>query len=110
MGDRLDRPDATATASSPRIAFDVAGEGGSGATSLLLLTGWCSSRQRWSEVAPLLTRHHRVVSFDWRGHGESEPAAADFGNEEMLEDALSVLDAAGLSSFVPCAASHSGWI
>jgi pimeloyl-ACP methyl ester carboxylesterase len=28
----------------------------------------------------------------------------------MLSDALAVIEAAGLESFVPCAASHSGWI
>ncbi len=92
------------------IAFDDEGRGAPSAPALLLLTGWCSSRQRWAEAAPLLARHHRVVRFDWRGHGDSEPAPADYGNQGMLEDALAVVEATGLESFVPCAASHSGWI
>jgi len=92
---------------SPRIAYEDQGQGG---PALLLFTGWCSSRQRWAEAARLMARHRRVVSFEWRGHGDSESSPGDFGQEEMVTDALAVADAAGLSSFVPCAASHSGWV
>ena len=83
---------------------------GQGEPALLLLTGWCSSRARWAEAAPLLAAHRRVVSFEWRGHGESRPATGDFGTAEMVQDALSVIDAAGLETVIPCSASHSGWV
>jgi pimeloyl-ACP methyl ester carboxylesterase len=83
---------------------------GQGEPALLLLTGWCSSRARWAEALPLLAEHRRVVSFEWRGHGESQPATADFGTNEMVQDALSVIDAAGLQAMIPCSASHSGWV
>ena len=83
---------------------------GEGEPALLLLTGWCSSRERWAKAAPLLAEHRRVVSFEWRGHGESRPAAGDFGTAEMVQDALSVIDAAGLETVIPCSASHSGWV
>jgi pimeloyl-ACP methyl ester carboxylesterase len=92
---------------SPRVAYTDQGEGD---TTLLLFTGWCSSRGRWAEAVPELARHHRVVSFEWRGHGDSDAAPEDFGLEEMVEDALAVVEAADLSTFVPCAASHSGWV
>ena len=83
---------------------------GQGEPALLLLTGWCSSRARWAKAAPLLAAHRRVVSFEWRGHGESRPATGDFGTAEMVQDALSVIDAAGLETVIPCSASHSGWV
>ncbi len=83
---------------------------GQGEPALLLLTGWCSSRERWAKAAPLLAEHRRVVSFEWRGHGESRPATGDFGTNEMVQDALSVVDAAGLETVIPCSASHSGWV
>jgi pimeloyl-ACP methyl ester carboxylesterase len=51
-----------------------------------------------------------VVSFDWRGHGDSAPADSDFGTSEMVEDALAVIDATALHTFIPCSASHSGWV
>lgn len=83
---------------------------GHGEPALLLLTGWCSSRARWALAAPLLAAHRRVVSFEWRGHGESAPAFEDFGTPEMVQDALTVIEATGLHTFIPCAASHSGWV
>lgn len=89
------------------LSFDDLGEG---ELALLLLTGWCSSRARWARAAPLLAADRRVVSFEWRGHGDSAPADADFGTAEMVQDALAVVAAAGLHSFIPCSASHSGWV
>jgi pimeloyl-ACP methyl ester carboxylesterase len=83
---------------------------GEGEPALLLMTGWCSSRERWAKAAPLLAEHRRVVSFEWRGHGESRPASGDFGTAEMVQDALSVIEAAGLETVIPCSASHSGWV
>jgi pimeloyl-ACP methyl ester carboxylesterase len=83
---------------------------GQGEPALLLLTGWCSSRERWAKAVPLLAEHRRVVSFEWRGHGVSQPAPGDFGTNEMVQDALSVIDATGLETVIPCSASHSGWV
>jgi pimeloyl-ACP methyl ester carboxylesterase len=51
-----------------------------------------------------------VISFEWRGHGESRPAPADFDTAGMVDDALAMIDAAGLETVIPCAASHSGWV
>jgi pimeloyl-ACP methyl ester carboxylesterase len=98
---------AQATASAGPIAYD---DRGHGEPALLLMTGWCSNRERWEEASALAAHHRRVIRFDWRGHGQSAPAEADFGVAEMLSDALAVIDAAGLGSFVPCSASHSGWV
>jgi pimeloyl-ACP methyl ester carboxylesterase len=82
-----------------------------GSPALVLLTGWCSSKERWSPVAERLARRRRrVLSTEWRGHGASGPAAGDFGLEEMVADVLAVADAAGVETFVPCAASHSGFV
>jgi pimeloyl-ACP methyl ester carboxylesterase len=91
-----------------RIAYDDVG-GGPG-LPLLLTTGWCSSRARWAPTVGLLARTRRVLNTEWRGHGDSDPAPADFGLEELLEDVLAVADDAGVERFVPCAASHSGFV
>jgi pimeloyl-ACP methyl ester carboxylesterase len=49
------------------------------------------------------------VALDFRGHGDSEPAQLDFGYPELLDDALRVLDAAGIERVIPVGASHAGW-
>ncbi len=89
------------------LSFDDLGEG---EPALLLLTGWCSSRARWARAARLLAANRRVVSFDWRGHGDSTATGEDFGTAELVHDALAVVAAAGVRSFIPCSASHSGWV
>ena len=98
---------AEARASGIRIEYD---DRGSGEPALLFLTGWCSSRERWERVADIEAGRRRVLAFDWRGHGGSDRAPGDFGVEEMVEDALAVIEASGAESVVPCAASHSGWV
>jgi len=98
---------ASAIADGIRIDYEELGEGD---LPLLCLTGWCSSRGRYDPFVPLAARRRRVVRFDWRGHGESDEAAGDFGVEEMTRDALAVVGAAGLDVFVPVSASHSGWV
>lgn len=101
MTNRLhDRPDVG-------LGLDDRGEG---EPALLLMTGWCSSRSRWGHAAPLLAGKRRVVNFEWRGHGDSAPATGDFGTTEMVDDALAVVEATGVETFIPCTASHSGWV
>lgn len=97
-----------AAAGGTRIGYDDLGSGDG--LPLLMTTGWCSSRARWSATAELLARNRRVLNMEWRGHGESDPAPADFGVEELIEDVLAVADAGGVERFVPCAVSHSGFV
>jgi pimeloyl-ACP methyl ester carboxylesterase len=97
----------TATVDGLRIAYeDSRGEG----TPLLCLTGWCSSRGRYDRFHELASQRRRVLRFDWRGHGDSDPAGGEFGLPEQVADALAVVEAAGLDEFVPVSASHSGWV
>ena len=96
-----------ASASGVRIEYD---DRGSGEPALLLLTGWCSSRARWARFADVAGSRRRVLGFDWRGHGGSERDVGDFGLDEVVADALAVVEASGAEAVVPCAASHSGWV
>jgi len=89
------------------ISYD---DRGSGEPALLCLTGWCSSRARYDHLVPLLAEKRRTLTFDWRGHGDSQRDVGDFGQEEMVADAIAVVEASGVEQVVPVAASHSGWV
>jgi pimeloyl-ACP methyl ester carboxylesterase len=98
---------ARASADGVRISYD---DRGVGEPALLFMTGWCSTKARWREVADRCSETRRVLNTEWRGHGESDPAPGDFGLDEMVEDAIAVADGAGVGRFIPCAASHSGFV
>jgi pimeloyl-ACP methyl ester carboxylesterase len=89
------------------ISYDDAGQG---EPALLCLPGWCASRRAFDEFVPLSARTHRVLALDWRGHGGSGTPPGDFGMEELVRDALAVIDASGAQRVVPLATAHAGWV
>ncbi len=98
---------AQVTSSEVPIVYDDLEQG---EPALLLLPGWCTNRTVFKNLAPLCARRRRTLALDWRGHGESGPPIADFGNDDLVEDALKVVSASGARRIVPVAFSHAGWV
>jgi pimeloyl-ACP methyl ester carboxylesterase/predicted glycosyltransferase len=74
---------------------------GTGDRALLLLPAWSIVHSRlWKGQIHYLARHFRLVTFDGRGNGLSDrpDGAAAYADAEMVADAVSVLDAAGVAS------------
>jgi len=95
------------TLSGLRIHYDDRGQG---EPALLLLPDWCLSRAVYDRLLPLLARWRRVLALDWRGHGDSEPPRAEFGNAALTADARAVVEASGASTVVPVALGNAGWV
>ena len=83
---------------------------GRGEPTLLLLSGWCATREAYGRMNELCAQYRRVLALDWRGHGHSEPVVQDFGARELLDDAMAVIEASGAGSIVPVALAHAGWV
>jgi pimeloyl-ACP methyl ester carboxylesterase len=66
---------------------------------VLLLHGLASSRRFWDLVVPGLAGL-RVVALDQRGHGDSERPSGPYDGATVVADALTALDALGLSRVV----------
>jgi pimeloyl-ACP methyl ester carboxylesterase len=90
------------------IAFDDLGDRGDNSPALLCLPGWCAPRTAFRPLYPYL--EHRTLAVDWRGHGASRPASGDFGLRELVDDAISVIDAAHADRVIPVATAHAGWV
>ena len=71
-------------------------EGGEGSPVLLIMGAMYSSRM-WFPTLPALTQHHHAVWFDNRGTGQSTGTAVA-SIEDMADDAVAVMDAAGLDT------------
>jgi len=83
---------AAAQASGVRIAWERRGAG----EPLLLVHGLGYARWGWEPVVDGLAEGHDVVLFDNRGIGESDAPGGPYSVRMMAEDAVAVLDAAGL--------------
>jgi pimeloyl-ACP methyl ester carboxylesterase len=83
---------------------------GQGEPAVLLLPGWCSTRESYRAMMETGARQRRMLALDWRGHGLSDAPLRDFGGKELLDDALAVIEASGAETVVPVALAHSGWV
>jgi 3-oxoadipate enol-lactonase len=84
-------------------------ERGSG-DPLLLIQGLGYARWSWDPILPGLAEHFRVVCFDNRGIGESDKPPGPYTARAMADDALQVLDEAGIARAHVLGASLGGMI
>jgi pimeloyl-ACP methyl ester carboxylesterase len=94
-------------AARPRIAYDSVGQGD---PAFLFLPGWCVNRSLFASILEPAARNRRALSLDWRGHGGSEGPGEDYTTEDLVTDALRVIDDAGLNRVIPVAQAHAGWM
>ncbi|SEK63898.1 alpha/beta fold hydrolase [Nonomuraea pusilla] len=78
---------------SKELYHEVKGSG----PLLLLIAGGTDDARDFTAITPLLTDHYTVISYDCRGISRSRPDGppADVSMETQVEDARSVLEAAG---------------
>jgi 3-oxoadipate enol-lactonase len=75
-----------------RLYWESAGEG----APVLLVMGLGLSAGAWWRTVPVLASRLRVITFDNRGVGRSQAFSHAYTTEAMADDAVAVLDAAGL--------------
>jgi pimeloyl-ACP methyl ester carboxylesterase len=87
-----------------RLAYESRGEG----PVLLLMQGIGYARWSWDPVVPALAEQFRVLSYDNRGIGESDVPPPPYTARQLAEDAVTVLDAAGIDRAHVVGASLGG--
>lgn len=91
-----------------RIHYEVTGK--SGATPVLMIQGLGASKNAWNLQRIAMATRFRIISFDNRGAGRSDKPTEPFTLEQMADDALAVLDAAGIDTAHVVGASMGGVI
>lgn len=73
---------------------------GSGAPTIVFAHGSFANRGHYAPQMEHLSKLHRVIALDIRGHGESDTPPGPFGMREAAEDVIAVCDAAGVDRAV----------
>jgi pimeloyl-ACP methyl ester carboxylesterase/predicted glycosyltransferase len=82
-----------------RIFYEVFGPGDAPRTIVFLPTWTVLPSAVWKAQVPYFSRQgFRVVTFDNRGNGRSDRPATGYSVDRIVEDALTVMDAAGVGS------------
>jgi 3-oxoadipate enol-lactonase len=84
-------------------------EEGSG-EPILMIMGLSFTLDMWFRVRPALSKRYRLILFDNRGVGRSETPRGPYSIRQMAEDAVAVMNAAGVSSAYVMGASMGGMI
>jgi pimeloyl-ACP methyl ester carboxylesterase len=71
------------------IEYEVRGEG----PALLLIHGLGSCKEDWEPQVAAFAKCYKVISFDLRGHGQSDKPAGPYGIEQFAADAAGLLHA-----------------
>jgi 3-oxoadipate enol-lactonase len=91
-----------------RIHYEVTGK--TGATPVLMIQGLGASKNAWNLQRIAMATRFRCISFDNRGAGRSDKPTEPFTLEQMADDAIAVLDAAGIETAHIVGASMGGVI
>jgi pimeloyl-ACP methyl ester carboxylesterase len=77
---------------------------------VLMIMGLSGSSKAWFRLLPVVAGGHRAIVFDNRGTGLSDPPAGLLTMDDLVEDTLAVMDAAGIESAHVIGVSMGGMI
>jgi len=91
-----------------KLYYEVHGDG----PVILLTHGYSATSEMWRGQIEPLTRHHRLVIWDMRGHGRSDYPAdpAQYSEAATVADMLALLDAAGAERAIVGGLSLGGYM
>lgn len=98
--------ESTACNGNVTISYQI--DGAPEAPALLLIHSIGSTRELWAGQMAAFSAAFRVIRYDARGHGRSSVPPGDYTIEQLGQDALAVLDHAGVQSAHLCGLSLGG--
>jgi 3-oxoadipate enol-lactonase len=94
------------THAGAQIYWEEAGSG----DPLLLIMGLGATLEWWNRLIPVVSARYRTIVYDNRGVGRSDVPAGPYSIAAMADDAVAVLDAAGIRSAHVFGVSMGGMI
>src|SRR5947199_7733643 len=78
--------------------------------ALIFIHGFPFNRTMWKEQAALCERTFRVITYDQRGHGQSELGNTHYMFELFVDDLLGLMDTLKVERAVLCGLSMGGYV
>ena len=91
-----------------RIHYEASGDG----PAVLLSHGYSATARMWGGQVEALASRFRVITWDMRGHGESDSpdAQSEYSERATVDDMAAILDAEGAESAVVGGLSLGGYM
>lgn len=77
---------------------------------ILFIHGFPFNKEMWKKQLTAFAETHRVIAYDVRGYGRSEPGSVEFSVAQFADDLLLFMDALTLDKIVVCGLSMGGYI
>jgi len=85
-------------------------EGPDNAPVIIFIHGFPLNKSMWENQEKALKDNYRVITYDIRGHGNSELGAIDFSIDLFVKDLLCFMDALKIEKTIICGLSMGGYI
>lgn len=85
-------------------------EGQRNGIPIVFIHGFPFNKSTWEEQLEVFRETHRVIAYDVRGHGESNPGMQEFSVQLFMEDLFLFLNALQIERAVLCGLSMGGYI
>jgi len=77
---------------------------------IILIHGFPFNKSMWDVQVETLKDNYRVIAYDIRGHGNSDPGIDDFFIELFVNDLLRLMEKLGIEKSILCGLSLGGYI
>ena len=77
---------------------------------VIFIHGFPFNKSMWDFQLETLKEHYRVIAYDVRGHGKSEPGKGDFSIDLFADDLIHFMDELAIDTAIVCGLSMGGYI
>jgi len=98
------------TTLSNNLKVSYSDNGLGGVPILIFIHGFPFNKSMWYNQMTELMEEFRVISYDIRGHGNTDNGAADFSIDLFAEDLIGFMDALKIDKTILCGLSMGGYI
>jgi len=92
------------------ISVSYSDQGPDDAPVIIFIHGFPFNKSMWNMQVKALKRDYRVIAYDIRGHGDSDPGIGDFFIDLFVNDLLRFMERLNIDKSILCGISLGGYI